>query len=185
MTQIGIIRHDKRISPDTQREALERWGAEVIWDLGKQGQSLSNFLSLRSARKGDTIGIWRIALLPDRGRGSYDKMSADMSALLKIGARILELESGRYCDTKADVAELVSMALKQIATGKRGMKAEGRPRKLNLSDADIEWIGLQWARKDLRNNQQRVAAVQRRFETFQVYDYYRLRDRIAAGIKKA
>lgn len=181
MRKIGIVRHDRKMSVIEQQKALDLWGADVVWDLGKHGQKLADLLSMHGARKGDTVAIKRLALLPDNGRGTYEKMAADMSALLKTGARILELETGRYCDTKADVAELVAEALRQRAKGLIGNNEPGRPQKFRFTADDLVWIARETLRSDLATIDDKVAAVAAKFPGFNRTQYYKWREKIEAA----
>ena len=183
--KIGIVRHNHTLSPEVQRRRLLDDGVDPdrIWDLGKHGQKLSNLVSLASVRKGDEIVICRLALLPEPGRGSHDKMKADMALLLETNATLRELDGNRTWSKRSDLVAMVTDALRQIATGSIGKGRTGRPRKHEFSAADLEWIALQWSSRDFKNNSERVAAVQRRFPKFKIDDYYRNRDAISASTR--
>lgn len=161
---IGIIRIHRRISEARQRSTLLKWGADParIWVFGKEGkgnQTLKKFLAARAARDGDNIGICRLALLIDPGHGTHDKMAADVKALLKTGATLCELDTGRTWDDKGDLVHMVTDAIKQISTGRVGEASPGRPKVHVYSEDQETLIKAIWSSKDYSNDSQREAAV--------------------------
>lgn len=158
---IGIIRKHRRLSVETQREELLKWGADPkkIWTFGQGNENLTLFLNARVAREGDNIGIYRLALLIDPGRGTHEKMKRDVRALMETGATLHELDTGRTWDCRGDLVDMVSDAIEQITTSRVGRGKAGRPRKHKYTSDQWKVIDAVWASKDYTNDAQREAAV--------------------------
>jgi len=159
--KIGIIRTNRRVSEALQREKLAEWGADPkhIWKLGKGEENLDFFLDAHIGRTGDVIGIYRLSLLIDPGRGTHDKIKTDVRKLLETGASLYEIETGKTWDERADLVDMVADAIKQLSSGRVGMNGPGRPAKHVYTDEQRQIISAIWNSKEHTNDAQREDAV--------------------------
>lgn len=183
---IGVVRYDRRgIAPEEQRRKLEAYGCESIWDVGKRSESIEQMIGMRTLRPNDELVVCDLALLPDKGARSGSKLTEHFAAILDSGAKVTELITGRSYQGSSEGVRMLGDARDKLAQRTVGVKKDpGRPRKLDLTNDELEWIGLQWARKDLTNNEQRLSVVGGRFPGFAEHDYYRNRDKIRAALAK-
>ena len=157
----------------------EAWGAVTIW-LPEHGP-VSEFIA--SLQPGDIVGVWSCEdLAPETGRRNGEsrhqtfRKSAD--ALIAAGVELHELQSGRTSTSSADLVAMMLDAVDRIYGLSKVPR--GRPNKAPFTDDEKRQIASAWFNRKLRNNRDRVAAVQQFVPRFMLHDFYDMRDELEA-----
>lgn len=151
----GLIRAFKqRHTPERQLAALRKAGAKVMYEIGRDIDSWRDVV--RSLRRGDFLYVEALALLPDeRVTGKVQPASDLIEALDEIRDReavLIETNTGRRSDSKEELKEMRSDAIKALGAGGRSLPSakaranggKGGRRPTPFSDADMRKAELIW-----------------------------------------
>lgn len=163
----------------TQLKAAKKWGAVTIW-LPEHGD-VWEFVG--SLRPNDVVGVWTCDLLAPPQKKRLGEKRSDVfrkvsEAIMEKGAKVYELSTERSCK---DRRELVQMMLdaRDVIAGNSGKKAgPGRPKKAPYTDEEKQLISDVWYKKTHKDNEERLAAVQRYVPRFTLADFYLMREEL-------
>lgn len=157
MHNVGYIRDEKRMSAKTQKADLAAHGITKVYS------DWSLLMRQRRKGEGDTIAVKRLHLIADPSRrtvkgGMRQSLFDRLKELRKIGAFVLEVDTGRTTANESDRDDMIRDALDVLANTRARTGRTGRP-PLVWTDDQKTIMRLHWQSRHIRTNREALAAM--------------------------
>lgn len=196
-TKIGFIRPIKqRHSQERQHDALTKSGAQSFFTVGEDGVASWRDVA-RLTRRGDTVWVEALALLPDERIPRKRQPAVDLIEALDEfrdrGVVVIEASTGRRSDRKDELKAMRADAIKSLGAGgrslptakarKNGGKGGRRPKV--FSERDMERAEMVWGNlKKFPRWQDVRDALPKGFSTDRAFKLWGARGRLAKSSKR-
>lgn len=196
-SKIGFVRPIKqRHSAERQTDAVTQAGAKTIFTVGEDGVTSWRDVA-RLTRRGDTVYVEALALLPDeripRKRQPAVDLIEALDELRDRGAVVVETSTGRRSDRKEELKAMRADAIKSLGAGGRSLPTAqaranggkgGRCAKV-FSERDMERAELVWGSlKKYPRWKDVEAALPKGFTTYRAFKLWGARGSLAKSSKR-